>query len=305
MLGQIGLGFMETRWSQSRDLCVTVGRSTGNSFEPTLKMATGLIALAEDVAMGEIDVAWVNPSGLLTQAYRGQGLFNSPLDLRVLGVFPSLDRFACVIHPRTGIRSLDELKQKQYPLKLSIRGDASHGTRVLLDQGFTALGMSVSDIERWGGQLVYCTSPHEEARMEAIRSNAIDAIFDEGIGGWLPRALASGYEVLDLGDTFVNQLETVGWRRAVLPAQGYAGLKADRLGIDFSGWAMYTRSSLEDDLASRFLTALAARESEMPWEDSYQGLGHLGQDTASTPRDVPLHPGARRWYEEHGYKVGE
>jgi TRAP-type uncharacterized transport system substrate-binding protein len=29
----------------------------------------------------------------------------------------------------------------------------------------------------------------------------------------------------------------------------------------------------------------------------------LGQDTDATPRDVPLHPGAEKWYRDHGFKV--
>ncbi len=32
-------------------------------------------------------------------------------------------------------------------------------------------------------------------------------------------------------------------------------------------------------------------------------IGPLGLETESTPRDVPLHPGAARWFREHGYAV--
>ena len=44
------------------------------------------------------------------------------------------------------------------------------------------------------------------------------------------------------------------------------------------------------------------------WEEfnawaPYQGIGALGEETEATPRDVPLHPGAARWFREHGFKV--
>ena len=46
----------------------------------------------------------INPSGLLTQAYRGTGLFPQPLPVRIIAVYPSLDHFVYVIHPRTGLK---------------------------------------------------------------------------------------------------------------------------------------------------------------------------------------------------------
>jgi hypothetical protein len=48
----------------------------------------------------------------------------------------------------------------------------------------------------------------------------------------------------------------------------------------------------------------AGGEAEIPWEKGgYTGIGQLGQDTEATPLDVPLHPGAARWFREHGFKV--
>jgi TRAP-type uncharacterized transport system substrate-binding protein len=264
-----------------------------------------LIALAEAVAEGEIDVAWVNPSGLLTQAYRGTGLFSMPLDLRVLAIFPSRDRFACAVHPRTGLKSLADISERQYPLTLSIRADESHGTRVLIDQGLARLGYTLRDLERWGGELVLCGRPHEPARLQALRDQTVDAVWDEGIGGWLPIALENGYKLLELGEPVIQHLEAIGWRRAPISPDRFPGLEREFTGMDFSGWALYARASLEEELAYRFCQAIADREDQMPWEDSYGGLGHLGQDTDATPRDVPLHPGAARWYREHGYEVGD
>ena len=35
----------------------------------------------------------------------------------------------------------------------------------------------------------------------------------------------------------------------------------------------------------------------------YKGIGALGEETEATPRDVPLHPGAARWFRSHGFEV--
>jgi TRAP-type uncharacterized transport system substrate-binding protein len=67
--------------------------------------------------------------------------------------------------------------------------------------------------------------------------------------------------------------------------------------------ATCTRASLPDEDAYRVVDAINARKDEIYWEDSYSGVGQLGQDTEATPRDVPLHPGAEKWYRDHGFEV--
>jgi TRAP-type uncharacterized transport system substrate-binding protein len=299
MLSQMGLALMESRWA--RDMCIVLGDGTGPEFKRRLSIATGLIDLAHAVAKGEVDAAFVNPSGLLTQAYRGKGLFAEPLDLRTLAIYPSWDRFVCAAHQRTGLTSLEDLRNKRYPLKVSVREDPTHGTRLLLDVGLKALGFTLADIESWGGKVSYAKRPRDEARLAAMRSGEIEAIFDEGVGSWFGDALAAGLRPLDIGSAALDALQAVGWRAVPLPASRIPTLDRDYTVLDFSGWVLYTRASLSDEDAYRLCEAIAARADNIPWEEgTYQGVGHLGQDTDSTPRDVPLHPGAERWYREHG-----
>src|SRR5215469_7389113 len=59
----------------NRDVCITVGSGSSDTFRPWLSFSTGSPILARAVARGEVDFAFVNPSGALTQAYRGTGLF--------------------------------------------------------------------------------------------------------------------------------------------------------------------------------------------------------------------------------------
>ena len=215
MLWEIGLhiaGDPNTPYYGPRDMCITVGSGSGENLKPWLRMSTGSPILAHAVCRGELEMAMVNPSGFLTQAYRGTGLFSQPLPVRVLANYPSWDRYVHLIHPRTGLKSLAEIRDKKYPLRLSIREDATHSTRVLLDQTLKLYGFTLKDLESWGGSLQLNGGPGDERRMQAIK----DEIF---------------------------------------------------------------------------------------WEDSFTGVGQLGQDSDATPRDVPLHPGAEKWYREHGFKV--
>ncbi|MBI4525800.1 MAG: hypothetical protein HY695_18545 [Deltaproteobacteria bacterium] len=305
-LWEIGLHIAsnpQTPYYGNRDMCITVGSGSGEHFRPWLRMSTGSPILAHAVVKGELEAAMVNPSAFLTQAYRGTGLFSEPLPVRVIANYPSWDRFVCMIHPRTGLRSVGEIKEKRYPLRLSIREDTTHSTRVLTDQLLQVYGFSLADIESWGGSFQLNGGPGDKRRLNALHAGEIDAIFDEGLVLWFDEALAAGMVPVTLDEFAFEKLQAIGWRRVLIPANRYPRLKTEHVCIDYSGWPLYTRASLPDEDAYKVCDAIQARQSEIEWETAPTGIGQLGQDTDATPLDVPLHPGAAQWYREHGAKV--
>ena len=56
-----------------------------------ISFTTGGVAAIRSVAEGKFSLAWVNPSVMLTMAYRGKGPFPNRLPLRTIAVFPSYD----------------------------------------------------------------------------------------------------------------------------------------------------------------------------------------------------------------------
>jgi TRAP-type uncharacterized transport system substrate-binding protein len=303
-LWEIGLhiaGNPATPYGGNRDMVITVGSGSGPSFRPWLRMASGSAILAEEVARGGgVDCAFVNPSALLTQAYRGVGLFKRPLPLRIIASYPSWDRFVFAIHPRAGVRSIADIKAKRYPLRVSVREDPTHSTLVLIEQAFALHGFALKDIESWGGRLILCGGPSDVRRLQPLARGEIDAVFDEGIKVWLNEALAAGLVPVELDEAEFAAMGKLGWRRVVLPKARFAGLAKDFETLDFSGWPIYANASLSEQTAYDICAALAAREAEIPWERGSDGSAlHMVSDTDTTPMDVPLHPGAERWYREH------
>jgi TRAP-type uncharacterized transport system substrate-binding protein len=301
-LWEIGLhiaGNPATPYGGNRDMVIAVGSGSGDRFRPWLRLATGSAILAEEVASGGIEAAFVNPSALLTQAYRGVGLFRTALPVRILAMYPSWDRFVFMVHPKTGIRSLADIKAKKYPLRVSVREDPTHSTLVLIDQALSLHGFALNDIESWGGRLVVCGSPFDARRMEPLRRGEIDAVFDEGIKTWLDTALSCGLMPLELDTEEFEHLQRLGWRQVTLPKSRFSGLTHDMDALDFSGWPIYASASLPEQVAYDICGALAARTSEVPWEPGTQGIEQMGRETDATPMDVPLHPGAEQWYRKH------
>ncbi|MBV9576993.1 MAG: hypothetical protein JO057_00235, partial [Chloroflexi bacterium] len=225
-----------------------------------------------------------------------------PLPVRVIASYPSWDRFVIAAHRRLGVNSLADVARRQLAVRVSIREDATHSTRVLLDQLLPMYGLELASFTTWGGSQQLNGPPGDRRRLAEITAGSVDLVFDEGIRGWLPTALAHDMQVLELEPDILARMRAIGWRTAVLPRARFPELKQERdvQVIDYSGWPLYTRAALPDDVAYRVCEAIARRAEEIPWEEgTFGGAQTLGDDTEVTPLDVPLHPGAERWYREH------
>jgi TRAP-type uncharacterized transport system substrate-binding protein len=182
--------------------------------------------------------------------------------------------------------------------------DATHSTRVLVDQTLAVYGMTLKDIESWGGSFQLNGGPGDPRRLNALQAGSIDAVFDEGLVAWFDTALSAGMKPITLDDfAFKHLVDQLGWRKYTIKPGRFKNLTQDHTCIDYSGWPIYTRASLPDDDAYKICAAIMARKDEIHWESSYTGVGQLGQNTDATPRDVPLHPGAEKWYRDNGFKV--
>lgn len=73
--------------------------------------------------------------------------------------------------------------------------------------------------------------------------------------------------------------------------------------IDYSGWPIVIRANMPDELAYHFVAALDQIREEIPYDsDKVPPMSELGNHTEQGPLDIPLHPGAERYYHEKGYR---
>lgn len=307
ILWELGLhiaGNPLTPYGGNRDMCITVGSGSGERFRPSLRLATGSAILAQEVAAGNLEMAFVNPSAMLTQAYRGVGLFGEKLPLRIIASYASDDQFVIAARKGLGFSSFADVKAAKAPLRISIREDPTHSTLVLIEQLLGFYGMTPTDFETWGGSIQLVGGPQDKRRHDALADGTIDLVLDEGISAWLSAALDADFLPLDLDPEVFAYLAPLGWRKRTVTKERFPRLLRDYDCIDFSGWPLYTRAALPDDVAYDVCDAFFARRKEMPWEErTFTGLDMIFAETHATPRDVPLHPGVERWYEEHAAEL--
>jgi TRAP-type uncharacterized transport system substrate-binding protein len=286
-------------WFQAR----VILRSAAGGRPVTLfavSSAEGIFA----VANREADLAIINPACMLSVAVKGNGIFKEPLPLRAVTVIPSWDQFVFAVRPETGIERFEDIAAKKPKLRIMMRGALDHTLHHMFDDVAAAAGFSRADIAAWGGEVLKKGSvpwPHSPT-FKALVSGEVDALFDEAAHSWLPQALEAGMRILSLSEATVQKLETMGYRRAVLPRSAYPKLPADVLSIDFSGWTVFVRDDADDKIVEQICAGLEARKTRIPWEEPGDlPVERMAKEGIDTPQCVKLHPAAERYWRSRGY----
>lgn len=256
-------------------------------------------AAIDEVARGEVQIAIVNPAEPLALAVRGKGPFPQPLPLRVITVIPSYDQFAFAVSQESGISSLQEIRNRRIPLRVSMRSRPDHAVYLTVREVFSALGFSMEDLVAWGGRVVQHGFPPD---VSAVSRGEVDAIFDEAVGTWVPQALDAGMRMVPLEESLLQALEEMGFRRGTLAKAEFPKLTADVPTLDFSGWPVYTHANAPEAVIRAYCAGLEACKDRVPWQgEGPLPLERMCIDAPDTPLTASLHPAAEQFWRERGY----
>ena len=278
-------------------------REQGGETWPVCLFGSDSPAAIDHVARGELQVAIINPAAPLALAVRGKGPFKSPIPLRAITVIPSPDQLAFAVSERTGLQSLRDIRDRRYPLRISIRGQMDHSLHLVVKEVLSAAGFSFDDVISWGGQIRYDVGlPKSPNRLGAVQRGEVDMIIDEAVGSWVDTALESKMVILPFDEPLLERLEGLGFRRAIISKARYTELKEDVPTLDFSGFPVYTHANVPDSIVISICSALEARKEKIPWqEEGPLPLDRMCRDTPEGPLTIPLHSAAERFWRARGY----
>ena len=261
----------------------------------------------------ELDISIMNPSVILSMAHRGVGLFTQPMQVALIAVMPHDDQLGFAVSRASGLTSLDDIREKRYPLRLCVRGSLDQSTTELVELVLKTHGFSYDDIVDWGGHVSYdqqmppVSFPGHPSRLELAASGEYDAIFEEGVFIWANKIEDAGLRFLDISPERLPDLQRVGFRPATIERARYGRLPVDNATLDFSGWPIFTRIDASGLLVRKFCEALVAKRDSIPWQTGrarQEGLPleRMVVDSNETPlMDVPFHPAAEEFWTEIGY----
>jgi TRAP-type uncharacterized transport system substrate-binding protein len=253
----------------------------------------------DEVVRGEVDLGIVNPSLCLTMAYLGKGPWKEPQPVRTIGVIPSTDQFLFAVAGRTGITSIEQIKEQRYPLRVSMRSQPDHADYLIVREALAEYGFSLDDIVSWGGSIHAHGFP---PKPERVAAGEIDAIFDEAVNQWGTAAVKAGMNLLEIDDGMMKRLKAKGFQRGVITREEYPVLDHDIPTLDFSGWPIFVREDADADFVRLFCASLEKRKDRIGWQGSGPlPVERMCLDSYDTPLRVPFHPAAEAYWRERGF----
>lgn len=274
-----------------------------------IKTGTGYGDNIRALATGEVDCAITTPFDITAEwAREGAHYFagHPPMPyVRSLGWLPQNDRLVFAIREDTGISSFADLRERKFPLKLASAFRIPENMMMwVVDRVLEAHGI---EVEAWGGE--WFEHDHPRICVPYLINGHANAIINEGIvvPQWRELVEKIPMRFLRFEPQALDALTSkYGLREAVLP-KGYLRVPEDVPCLDWSNWAVLVRDDMTEDMAYRLTSILVEQRGEL--EARYR---HIPSEISPLtypiePRAMcrgggaPLHPGAQRYYREHGF----
>ena len=246
-----------------------------------------------------------NPAGLSAMAYLGRGFYKKKIPLRAIGVFPTWDRLIFAVRKDTCLENIEDIKKHKYPLRISTRRRGKLQTTLYaIEEVLKTYGLSLRQIEKWGGKVMEAASPSSNDRKNHIESGEADAVFDEGVKSWGRLALDAGMRFLPIDDAAARRMNNIGFPSAMLTRKQYAKRERDISCVDFSGWTFFCHADLPAEIAYNMARAVDLCHQHIPvdhFDKRPMTIREFCRGGEAGQLNIPLHPGAKKYFREKGY----
>lgn len=199
-----------------------------------------------------------------------------------------------------GIRSYADIAQKKPPMRLSIHFDACMVCTVSQAYAiFKEYGFSVSDVEKWGGEI---SRGNSTKGLEQMADGKIDVLIN---GRFLPDELVADaarkrpFLWIDSDpDKMKAAAEAWGYELWMVPKGAFPFLDKDMPTIRQAVTVIGSSQTSADNIY-KFLKALYDGRERL--RQLHPALAQFsGEEMVKVPGELPMHPGAEKFYREKG-----
>ncbi len=220
----------------------------------------------------------------------------------IAGFVGSLDNYylGIIITKKSGITSLDQIREKKYPLKLMtvpVGGLGELGAKQLLE----AYGISYKDIRSWGGSVNHVGRSVIEGALQEGQADAVIHVVNAGHPMASAIAISSEVRFLPVREDLIKPLcEKYGYTPATMPPDSFKGQNypVQTIGCHTT---LLGLKSIPLDIAYRITKAVCEGKEELA--KAHAGLKAFQPEISWRPDKIgmPLHPGAVKFYQEKGW----
>ncbi len=236
-------------------------------------------------------------SGVGRLAIAGEYPYQQKLEnIRGVSFIYSDSAFHFLVNEKLGISSIDEIRERKYPLHLSViyRGSLME---IASKAALEAYGMSYQDIESWGGKIFFLPLRTSLAMMQDGRIDAISVTVQFPQTSITEASLRQDLRILPLTEQAIEYANTkLGTYRSKIPAGTYSFVKTD-IPTFSDTCVLIANAGVEEERVYEVIEAIFKNLDYL--HKVHRALSTL--TPSDMPRvNVPLHPGAQRFYREKG-----
>lgn len=203
-----------------------------------------------------------------------------------------------VASARSDIRSFADIAKRSNKVYVGKVGTLHH---VLMTEMLKAHGITPDDIRKAGG------IPNPVAYSDVVRMLQDGQLDVAMLTGPVPYGLAMelaqspGFRMLQPSEDAINKVMKAlpGIGRAVIPKGTYKNQDDDIHTVAYMSH-MVASADLSDDFVYRLVGAMAKHIPDM--KTLFAGAAEINVNAALLDNAVPVHPGAKRYYDEKGIK---
>jgi TRAP transporter TAXI family solute receptor len=277
----------------------------------TIKTGSAYREGVELVGTGEADLAITTPSHMgVRWALEGRHFYGGRAfpHLRTLGCLPQDDRLTLAVRADTGITSFGDIRRTKPRLHIATPArDENNLCSYVIDLIFRAHGIEPADIVAWGGSFFEHESPR--VCLRAALDGNVTAVFNEAImvSQWSELVAKTPMRFIGIEAQAMKQLVDVYGLKPAVIEKGRLANDADVPCLDWSNWATVVRDDMPEDLAYRITAVMVEERAEFEARFRHIPVQHSPLTYPIEPSrmpqgvGIPLHPGAARYYREHGY----
>jgi uncharacterized protein len=230
----------------------------------------------------------------LYEAYHGIAPFEHPrTNLRLLANIQSPSYLIVAVQSSLGITNLSQIRKKKWPVRLLLGIDDGPAEAIL-----RYYGLSEKEIAAAGGHVGNGSIPAERANFDVIIGGGNLANPPE-YNVWYAVSQHDNLTYVRLPDALLDQLaKDFNMERGTIPDGLLRGIDRPIPTVVRTGTVIFARADTPDGFAYAVAKAMDLHQDLLQWSSMRFSYN---VHTAWKEYDVPLHPGAARYYRQVGY----